>query len=188
MSRLKLRLPGGSASAEIDPRAADFSVLFVCMGNICRSPTVEGVFRKLAGQHLPEVAIHADSAGTHAYHVGEPPDARARRAAERRGIDLGGMRARRVDTSDFERFDLVVGMDELNRSILAELCPEGFEERVRLLLEFAPQIGRLDVPDPYYGGSNGFEYVLDLAEEASLGLIEHIRLQLRPSSVQPPPR
>jgi len=177
IGRLKLRLPGRSPSVE--PDEADFSVLFVCMGNICRSPTVEGVFRKLVAQQLPDLTIRVDSAGTHAYHVGEPPDARARRAAERRGVDLGGMRARRVDESDFERFDLVVGMDELNRVILEELCPEGLEERVRLLLEFAPQIGRVDVPDPYYGGINGFEYVLDLAEEASLGLIEHIRARVR---------
>jgi len=176
--RLKLRLSGRAPGAEVDSRPADFSVLFVCMGNICRSPTVEGVFRKLAGQHVPDLVIHVDSAGTHAYHVGEPPDVRARRAAERRGVDLGGMRARRVDESDFERFDLVIGMDELNRVMLAELCPEGLESRVRLLLEFAPQIGRVDVPDPYYGGSNGFEYVLDLAEEASLGLIEHIKTRL----------
>jgi len=89
------------------------------------------------------------------------------------------MRARRVQESDFERFDLLVGMDELNRVILQELCPEGLEGRVRLLLEFAPQIGRVDVPDPYYGGINGFEYVLDLAEEASIGLIEHIRTRVR---------
>jgi low molecular weight protein-tyrosine phosphatase len=149
-------------------------VLFVCMGNICRSPTAEGVFRKALGERSPSLAVEVDSAGTHAYHVGHPPDPRAVRAAERRGIDLTAQRARLVAVEDFERFELVLAMDELNRETLLELCPVAHRSRVRLLLEFAPQLGRLNVPDPYYGGSNGFEQVLDLIEEAVEGLLDHL--------------
>ena len=151
------------------------SILFVCMGNICRSPTAAGVFEKLLGERAPELVVEVDSAGTHAYHVGEAPDARARRAAERRGVDLSGQRARRVSVEDFERFDFVVAMDQLNRTVLMELCPPEYQGRIYLFLEFAPQLGRSDVPDPYYGGSNGFEHVLDLVEEASISFIEHLR-------------
>lgn len=150
-------------------------ILFVCMGNICRSPTAEGVFRKVLAERAPDLVVAVDSAGTHAYHIGEPPDPRARRAAERRGIDLGGLRARRISLEDFERFDLLLAMDELNRETLLETGPAEHHSKVRLMLEFAPHLGRQDVPDPYYGGSNGFEYVLDLVEEASLGLLEHLR-------------
>jgi protein-tyrosine phosphatase len=150
-------------------------VLFVCMGNICRSPTAEGVFRRLLEEHAPELDVHVDSAGTHAYHLGQPPDPRACRAAERRGVDLTTQRARQVTIGDFAQFELVLAMDEQNRAHLQELAPAEYRERVRLFLEFAPELGRGDVPDPYYGGSNGFEYVLDLAERASLGLIEHLR-------------
>jgi protein-tyrosine phosphatase len=145
------------------------------MGNICRSPSAEGVFRKAVAATLPDLVLDIDSAGTHAYHIGQPPDPRARRAAEARGVDLSGKRARRVAVEDFGRFDLVLAMDELNREVLLDLCPPEYHHRVRLLLEFAPQVGRRDVPDPYYGGSNGFEYVLDLVEEASVGLLEHLR-------------
>jgi protein-tyrosine phosphatase len=150
-------------------------VLFVCMGNICRSPTAEGVFRKLVAERTPEVAVYVESAGTHAYHVGNPPDARAIRAAERRGVDLTSLRARQVAIEDFEQFELVIAMDPTNRAALLELCPPDRRDRVRLLLEFAPHLNRDDVPDPYYGGANGFEYVLDLVEEASEGLIDHLR-------------
>ncbi|HEY7671363.1 MAG TPA: low molecular weight protein-tyrosine-phosphatase [Gammaproteobacteria bacterium] len=153
------------------------------MGNICRSPTAEGVFRRAAAAGSLDFALEIDSAGTHAYHIGDPPDPRARRAAETRGIDLSRKRARRVSVEDFARFDLVLAMDELNRATLLELCPPEHRERVRLFLEFAPQVGRLDVPDPYYGGSNGFEYVLDLAEEASIGLLEHVRQLLQARSL-----
>ncbi len=157
----------------------DYSILFVCMGNICRSPTAEGMFLKVLGERASELSIEVDSAGTHAYHVGEPPDPRAQRAAERRGVDLSRQRARLVSTEDFERFDLVLAMDELNRDTLIERSPPEFRDRIRLFLEFAPQLGRSAVPDPYYGGSNGFEYVLDLVEEASTGLIEHLRDRAR---------
>lgn len=166
-------------SADESGSPPDYRVLFVCMGNICRSPSVEGVFREIVSRELPDLQIEIDSAGTHDYHVGEPPDPRAQRAAQRRGIDLSGLRARRVTADDFERFDLVVAMDPLNVVVLEELCPPDQRSRIRLLLEFAPEAGRPDVPDPYYGGSNGFEYVLDLAEQASKGLLVHLRTVLR---------
>jgi protein-tyrosine phosphatase len=150
------------------------------MGNICRSPTVEGVFRAIVGNALPGRTIHIDSAGTHAYHVGQPPDPRAQRAALRRGVDLGALRARRIAAADFSEFDLVLAMDPLNVAVMHEVCPPEFHARIRLLMEFAPAIDREDVPDPYYGGSNGFEYVLDLAEEASAGLINYLRTELPP--------
>jgi protein-tyrosine phosphatase len=152
-----------------------YRVLFVCMGNICRSPTAEGVFRRVVAESLPEHVIRIDSAGTHAYHIGEPPDPRAQRAAMARGVDLSRLRARRVSVEDFEAYDLLVAMDPLNVAVLKDLCPPERHDRIRLLLEFAPGVGREDVPDPYYGGSNGFEYVLDLAEEASVGLVAHLR-------------
>jgi protein-tyrosine phosphatase len=153
-------------------------VLFVCMGNICRSPTAEGVFRSVLERDAPELRVEADSAGTHAYHVGQPPDPRALKAAERRGIDLAKRRARQVTVEDFDRFELILAMDRLNHVTLLELCPPEHRTRVRLFLEFAPHLGHLEVPDPYYGGANGFERVLDLVEEASRGLIEHLRNQL----------
>ena len=149
-------------------------VLFVCMGNICRSPTAEGVFRKLVEESALPFPVHVESAGTHAYHVGNPPDPRAVRAALERGIDLSAQRARRVAIEDFERFELVLAMDEANREALFELCPVEHRDRIRLLLEFAPRAGQREVPDPYYGGSNGFERVLDLIEEAAAGLLAHL--------------
>ena len=179
LSKLKGWRRDARGSDPSSPAPASYGILFVCMGNICRSPTAEGVFRKTASAESLGIALEIDSAGTHAYHVGEPPDPRARRAAETRGVDLSRKRARRVSVEDFARFDLVLAMDELNRAVLLELCPIEYRERVRLFLEFAPQVGRRDVPDPYYGGSNGFEYVLDLVEEGSLGLLEHVRQTLR---------
>jgi protein-tyrosine phosphatase len=149
------------------------------MGNICRSPTAEGVFRDHVSRHAPDLAIEIDSAGTHDYHVGEPPDARSQRAAARRGIDLSGLRARQVADADFEHFDLILAMDPLNHVTLLDRSAPEFHPRIRLLLEFAPGAGRLDVPDPYYGGASGFEEVLDLVEQASAGLLEEIRSRLR---------
>jgi len=149
-------------------------ILFVCMGNICRSPTAEGVFRKLVQERAPHLRVEIDSAGTHAYHVGEPPDRRAIAAAARRGIDLSGLRARMVDEADFEGFDLLVAMDQLNREVLLDRSPDEYRERVRLMLEFAPSVDVEDVPDPYYGGPVGFEHVLDLVEEASKGLLDEL--------------
>jgi len=174
--------------AEPEPLAAR-RVLFVCMGNICRSPTAEGVFRKFLAERAPELDVQVDSAGTHAYHIGQPPDVRAQRAAARRGVDLSTQRARRVTERDFEDFELLLAMDELNRAALLDICPAEYRGRVRLLLEFAPQVGRVDVPDPYYGASNGFEQVLDLVEEAAAGVLAHLRSTpppAPPASSNPP--
>jgi protein-tyrosine phosphatase len=172
---------GETAAEEEKPLGR--AVLFVCMGNICRSPTAEGVFRSLLEQEAPELEIFVDSAGTHAYHVGHPPDPRACRAAERRGVDLRAQRARQVTVEDFARYELLLAMDRDNHAQLMELCPEDYRERVRLFLEFAPSAERDEVPDPYYGGANGFEHVLDLVEEAARGLLEHLRRTPAPARV-----
>ncbi len=149
------------------------SVLFVCMGNICRSPTAEGVFRHQVRQAGLLEMIHIDSAGTHAYHVNEPPDRRAQAAAERRGFSLRDIKARRVDETDFERFDLVLAMDRDNLLMLQELSDPMHHRKLRLFLEFAGG-SQLEVPDPYYGGTTGFERVLDLVEDASRGLLAEL--------------
>ena len=154
-------------------------ILFVCMGNICRSPTAEGVFRRVVRERAPQLPIEIDSAGTHDYHVGEPPDARAIAAAARRGIDLRGLRARQVQDDDFAAFDLIVAMDRNNRAALVERSPAEFHPRIRSFMEFAASSTVEDVPDPYYGGPLGFEQVLDLAEEASLGLLEEVLRQMQ---------
>ena len=150
-------------------------ILFVCLGNICRSPTAEAVFRATAARELPELALTVDSAGTAGFHVGEPPDRRTREAAARRGYDLSGLRARVVAPRDFETFDLILAMDRQNLRTLEGRAPADARERLRLFLEFAPQSGMLEVPDPYYGGENGFEHVLDLIEQAALGLCAALR-------------
>jgi protein-tyrosine phosphatase len=149
-------------------------LLFVCMGNICRSPSAEGVFRRVLESRAPELSVEIDSAGTHDYHVGSPPDRRAIEAAHRRGIDLSSLRARQISEADFERFDLILVMDEENREALHRRAPVKYRERIRLLMEFAPEASSRHVPDPYYGGPQGFEAVLDLLEEASQGLVEEL--------------
>ena len=149
------------------------SVLFVCMGNICRSPTAEGVFRRLLEE--AGVSVDVDSAGTHAYHIGNPPDRRSQAAAAARGVDLSPLRARQVHASDYERFDLILAMDSDNLEILQGAAPAGCRASVRLFLEYAPDARVTDVPDPYYGGEAGFERVLDLVEEASRGLLASLR-------------
>ena len=151
------------------------SVLFVCMGNICRSPTAEGVFRKHVSDAGLDAEILTDSAGTHAYHGGEPADRRAHAAALRRGFSLEGIRARKVTDEDFEDFDYILAMDQDNLMTLQERAPDQQRSKVRLFLEFAESRQENEVPDPYYGGSAGFERVLDLVEEASQGLLETLR-------------
>jgi len=154
-------------------------ILFVCLGNICRSPTAEVVFRAVASREAPDIVLEVDSAGTAGYHAGEQPDRRTRQAAARRGYDLSALRARVVEPRDFEYFDLILAMDRENLRALQRRAPEQARERLRLFLEFAPDAGISEVPDPYYGGPNGFEDVLDLIEAASRGLIEHLRRQSR---------
>ena len=151
------------------------SVLFVCMGNICRSPTAEGVFRQKVIDAGLEQKIHIDSAGTIAYHVGHPPDQRAQKAAMKRGIDLGPQRARKVSSADFEQFDFIIAMDSDNHYELAAICPSGHEHKLHMFMQFAQNNRATDVPDPYYGGSHGFEAVLDMVEEAAEGLLAHLK-------------
>ena len=141
------------------------------MGNICRSPTAEGVFRHFVASAGLDMSIEVDSAGTHAYHVNEPPDRRARAAAKRRGYSLENIRARRVEPADFERFDWVIAMDRDNLSLLTAQAEVKHHEKIRLFLDFATA-AQDEVPDPYYGGAAGFEHVLDLVEDASRGLLE----------------
>jgi protein-tyrosine phosphatase len=154
-------------------------ILFVCLGNICRSPTAEVVLRTVAAREAPELELEVDSAGTAAYHLGEPPDPRTREAAARRGYDLTAPRARIVEPADFERFDLILAMDREILQVLRRRAPTTAHQRLRLFLEFAPEAGPEDVPDPYYGGPNGFEEVLDLVEAATRALLAHLRQQSR---------
>ncbi len=149
-------------------------VLFVCMGNICRSPTAQGVFERLVEREGFSQQIKTDSAGTHAYHVGEPPDSRAQQCALRRGVDLSQQRARRVKESDFNDFHYVLAMDRDNYSNLRQLCPPGLDDKLGLFLEYAAECQIQEVPDPYYGGARGFDRVLDLVEQASQGLLSDI--------------
>lgn len=151
------------------------SVLFVCMGNICRSPLAHGRFEHLVKEAGLASRISVDSAGTHAYHVGEPPDRRSQQTALHRGIDISGQRARKVSVADFEAFDYLLAMDRDNRELLLSLAPAEHVHKVRLFLEFAPDLAEEEVPDPYYGGQSGFELVYDLIDAASQGLLEEIR-------------
>jgi protein-tyrosine phosphatase len=151
------------------------SVVFVCTGNICRSPTAEGVFIKMVADAGLSDRIVVDSAGTHGYHVGEAPDPRTQEAAARRGYDLSPLRARQFERQDFVRFDWVLAMDRDNHSILARLAQPSTGHKLRMMMEFARQFREIEVPDPYYGGPKGFERVLDMLEDASLGLLEEIR-------------
>lgn len=151
------------------------NVLFVCMGNICRSPLAHGLFEEMVAREGLAEVIAVDSAGTHAYHVGEQPDPRSQETALRHGIDLSGQRARRVSQPDFERFDYILAMDRDNFSILADSCPDEQRHKLSLFLEFAPDLPEREVPDPYYGGASGFERVYALVEAASRGLLDEIR-------------
>lgn len=153
-------------------------ILFVCMGNICRSPMAEGVFRHHVMQAGLDGRISIDSAGTHDYHVGEPPDLRAQRAALRRGYDLSVLRARQVSPGDFSSFDYVLAMDEQNLRLLERLCPTQHAHKLKLFMEFNTNPALREVPDPYYGGEQGFERVLDMVEQAAQELLDHVRRRL----------
>jgi len=150
-------------------------VLFVCLGNICRSPTAHGVFEKLVQDEAMSHLIEVDSAGTAAYHVGNEPDRRAQQAARRRGIELSHLRARQAVADDFYEFDYVLAMDHENYHNLARICPTGMEHKLQLFLEYAHDFSEEAVPDPYYGGADGFEYVLDMVQNGAEGLLDHIR-------------
>lgn len=149
-------------------------VLFVCLGNICRSPTAEGVFRRLLARENLESAVEVDSAGTHAYHIGSPPDQRAQEAAWRRGMDLSWMRGRRAGPEDIAAYDYVLAMDRENLQNLI-LINGGPHDKIRLLMEYSAGFDETEVPDPYYGGPNGFERVLDMIEDACEGLLHELR-------------
>jgi len=157
----------------------NIKVLFVCMGNICRSPTAHGVFETMVERAGLGSIILVDSAGTHAYHVGKPPDNRSQQEALFHGVDLSSQRARRVDHRDFHQFDYILAMDQDNYRNLAAICPDGMEDRLHLFLDFARELEQDEVPDPYYGGKDGFKLVFDMVEVAAAGLLESVRLRLR---------
>lgn len=155
-----------------------FHILMVCMGNICRSPTAEGVFRQRLLESGLAHRIIVDSAGTHGYHIGEPPDRRAREAAAARGYDLSRLIGRQVSVQDFHDFDLILAMDWANLTHLEQMCPPQQRHKLRLFLSYSRRYPGQEVPDPYYGGRDGFERVLDMIEDAADGLIERLRQEL----------
>jgi protein-tyrosine phosphatase len=158
------------------PEQQPVKVLFVCMGNICRSPTAHGLFQKLVDEQGLAQRIVVDSAGTHSYHVGNPPDPRSQATARQRGVDLSGLRARRFVSGDFIEFDYLLGMDSGNIADMRAIRPEQASARLQLMLEYSRHFDEREVPDPYYG-NDGFELVFDMIDDASRGLLEHIRMQ-----------
>jgi protein-tyrosine phosphatase len=158
-------------------------VLFVCTGNICRSPTAEGVFRQVVRDAGLDGRISTDSAGTHDYHVGEPPDGRSVRAAKSRGVDIADLRARKVRPADFEEFDLILAMDCGHFDQLVRMAPKDRRDRIKLFMDYAPEAPKREVPDPYYGEGTHFTEVLDLVEAASEGLLNSLR-HSRPGQIR----
>ncbi len=150
-------------------------VLFICMGNICRSPTAEGVFRQLINKHTLSNQFEIDSAGTHAYHIGEQPDYRSQQVAKERGIDLSTQRARKVIYGDFEDYDYLLVMDNHNYTTLINTCPIQYQNKISYFLDYAPELNCHEVPDPYYGGEHGFENVLTMIEAASKGFLNSLK-------------
>ncbi len=150
-------------------------ILFVCLGNICRSPTAEAVMRGIAAGEASDLALTVDSAGTANYHPGSPPDRRSQAAARKRDYDLSRLRARQVCAEDFAHFDLILAMDGRNLADLLAIAPAAAHQKIQLFLDYAPEQPQREVPDPYYGGPNGFEDVLDLIEAASRGLLGWLR-------------
>jgi len=162
-----------------------YRVLMVCMGNICRSPTAEGVLRHFIKINGLEKIVEVDSAGTHGYHVGEPPDPRTQRAAMARGYDLSQMRARRVAPQDLEYFDLILAMDKSNLSNLRRLATPECQGRIKLLMEYSEDFDDDEVPDPFYGLGHSFDLVLDMIEDAAKGLVKELKQRLLPPSGNP---
>jgi protein-tyrosine phosphatase len=169
-NRLRIRKNKGNSMT------APVRVLFVCMGNICRSPTAHGVFRQLVAQAGLAEQVHVASAGTHDYHQGEPPDSRSVKHARSRGYDLSDLRARLLTSEELERADLVLVMDEVNQSTVEDLCSAEQQPKIKRLTEFCRTHSAESVPDPYGGGPKGFEKVLDLVEDACAGLLGSVRL------------
>lgn len=153
-------------------------ILFCCMGNICRSPTAEAVFRKMLEERGLEEKVLVDSAGTHGYHLGEAPDPRTQRAAASRGYDLSGLRARKVVAEDIEFFDLILAMDRTNLEALRRICPAERHYRLKLFMNYARNFDDDEVPDPYYGLGHGFDLVLDMVEDAAEGLLDNVCREL----------
>jgi protein-tyrosine phosphatase len=161
-----------------------FSILMVCTGNICRSPTADGVLRHMLREAGLDSIVLVDSAGTHDYHIGDPPDPRSIATAKSYGVDLASLRARQVTQEDFVRFDLILAMDEGHHAQLLRLCPPAHRDRVKLYLSYAPDFGRI-VPDPYYGGPDGFETVWRMCQAVSAALLAEVRARLRVETPQP---
>ena len=149
-------------------------ILFVCMGNICRSPTAEGLLIEKVNTENTSQKFEIDSCGTHDYHLGHSPDIRSQEAAAKRGIDLSKLRSRKIKSSDFEYYDLILVMDNLNRENLMRLCPDDYKYKIKLMLDYLPEHSFDEVPDPYFGGERGFEDVLDILGEAIEALYEDI--------------
>ena len=157
---------------------AEFSVLFVCLGNICRSPTAEGIFRAAAARDGVGERVHVASAGVGDWHIGSPPDKRAILAARRRGYDLAAIRGRRVAVDDFTKYGWILAMDDSNLRALIDMKPADFSGHLGLFLDFAPESGVREVPDPYYGGPEGFDRVIDLVEQGTAGLLARLKTEL----------
>jgi protein-tyrosine phosphatase len=155
-----------------------FRVLFVCTGNICRSPTAEGVFLAKAHDAGLDAHVKADSVGTHGFHAGECPDARSIRAAKKRGYEIAEQRARQITKDDFNNFDLILAMDWDNHALLHQMSARQYHHKIKLLMSFATEHESAVVPDPYYGGPDGFEMVLDYVEDAATNLVEFVRRRL----------
>lgn len=161
---------------------AKYAILMVCTGNICRSPTADGVMRHMLAQAQLTDHVEVDSAGTMDYHVGEAPDRRAQMHAQRRGYDLSALRAREVRARDYHDFDLILAMDHSHLQVLQRQCPPELRHKVQLFLSYAQQFSEREVPDPYYGGADGFEHVLDLVEDACRQLTKFVQIQLNAKS------